>query len=79
MLWRTGEGEIELSQWFSRIEQRRLELRPGGDAGDAAARRSAAQSDQLDQWVALIEGRSHSLPGYAEALAVQETIEALLK
>jgi hypothetical protein len=32
----------------------------------------------MDQWVALIEGRPHSLPGYAEALAVQQTIEALL-
>lgn len=77
MLWRTGEGEIELGQWFSVIQQRRGD---GGRAlGEAAQLRSTAQADQLDQWVALIEGRSHSLPGYAEALAVQETIEALLR
>jgi len=78
MLWRTSEGEIELSQWFSEIQQRRGE---GGSKpqGDAASLRASAQADQLDQWVALIEGRSHSLPGYAESLAVQETIEALLR
>jgi predicted dehydrogenase len=78
MSWRTGEGEIELSEWFSQVQQRGRET---GKAliGDAAALRQASQVDQLDQWVALIEGRSHSLPGYAEALAVQETIEALLK
>ena len=38
-----------------------------------------APVDQLDQWAALIERRPHSLPGYAESLAVQQTIEALLK
>lgn len=30
------------------------------------------------QWVALIEGRPHSLPDFAEALAVLVTIKALL-
>jgi predicted dehydrogenase len=68
MLWRGKDAEIELGQWFSEIEQR--------------GRESQARPpivDQLDQWVALIEGRPHNLPGYAEALAVQETIEALLR
>lgn len=67
MRWRTAEGEIALSTWFSQITQR---------PNDAAL---PAPIDQLDQWAALIEGRPHSLPGYAESLAVQETIEALLK
>jgi predicted dehydrogenase len=40
--------------------------------------RAAGQAAQLEQWVAMIEGRAHGLPGYAEALAVQQTIEALL-
>ena len=74
MLWRAANGEIELGQWFSRIEQRGGS-KPQELSGDL---RQAAHSDQLDQWVALIEGRPHSLPGYAEALAVQQTIEALL-
>jgi len=74
MLWRAANGEIELSQWFSQIEQRGGS-KPQGFSGDL---RQAAHSDQMDQWVALIEGRPHSLPGYAEALAVQQTIEALL-
>jgi hypothetical protein len=32
----------------------------------------------LQQWLAMLEGRAHGLPGYAEALAVQQAIEALL-
>jgi len=67
MLWRAVDGEIEMKQWFSEIEQR----------GRAA--QVLPQVDQLDQWAALIEGRPHCLPGYAEALAVQETIEAMLR
>ena len=74
MLWRAAAGEIELGEWFSRFEQRGGS-KPQGLSGDL---RQAAHSDQLDQWVALIEGKPHSLPGYAEALAVQQTIEALL-
>ena len=38
--------------------------------GDATAMRAAGQAAQLDQWVDMIEGRPHGLPGYAEALAV---------
>ncbi len=75
MLWSAANGEIELGQWFSRIEQRGGS-KPQELSGDL---RQAAHSDQLDQWVALIEGKPHSLPGYAEALAVQQTIEALLR
>ncbi|QPF75347.1 Gfo/Idh/MocA family oxidoreductase [Roseateles sp. DAIF2] len=76
MHWRASDGEVELREWFGLSEQRK-----GGlvqPLGESEALRGAAQADQLEQWVALIEGRSHSLPGYAEALAVQETIEALL-
>ncbi|MDC8771641.1 Gfo/Idh/MocA family protein [Roseateles albus] len=69
MLWSTGERELELKQWFSEIEQRGRETQIPAQL---------AQIDQLDQWVAMIEGRPHSLPGYAEALAVQQTIESLL-
>lgn len=67
MLWRASGSEVELRQWFSEIEQhgRGTQIPP--------------QVDQLDQWAAMIEGRPHSPPGYAEALAVQETIEGLLK
>lgn len=77
MLWVSGEGEIELSEWFGQARQRR-----GSGAwqplGQSEALRASGQASQLDQWAAMIEGRSHSLPGFAEALAVQETIEALL-
>jgi predicted dehydrogenase len=77
MLWRGSEGEVELREWFGVTQQRQ-----GGGwqpLGDSATLRASSQADQLDQWQALIEGRSHSLPGYAEALAVQETIEDLLR
>ncbi|HQC97554.1 MAG TPA: Gfo/Idh/MocA family oxidoreductase [Aquabacterium sp.] len=76
MLWQGSAGAIALQDWFGLQQQS-----PGGSwqpQGDAAAMRAEGQAAQLEQWVALIEGRSHGLPGYAEALAVQQTIEALL-
>jgi predicted dehydrogenase len=69
-------GELQLHDWFG-LRQRRH----GQDwqsLGDAQALRTSGQAGQLDQWVALIEGRPHGLPGYAEAWAVQQTIETLL-
>ena len=50
-----------------------------GTARRPAEARARGQEDQLTQWVALIEKRPHTLPDFAEALAVQETIEALLR
>jgi len=47
--------------------------------GTPQSNRQTGQSAQLDQLLAMIEGRAHTLPGFAEALAVQETIEAILK
>ena len=76
MRLRGSAGEIALRDWFG-LHSRQA----GGDwhsLGDPADMRVRGQADQLMQWVALIEGRPHSLPGFAEALAVQETIEALL-
>ena len=67
MIWRAAEGEIALGTWFSQITQRPRDT----DLPEPI--------DQLDQWAALIEGRPHSLPGYDESLAVQQTIEALLE
>lgn len=80
MLWRADAGEIALREWFSRIEQRRADGQLlAGPSLDASELRQAGHLDQLDQWVAMIEGRPHGLPGYPEALAVQVTIEALLR
>jgi predicted dehydrogenase len=76
MRWQGSDGAIELHDWFG-LRQRRGD----GDwtvPADAMALRGQGQGDQLMQWAALIEGRSHTLPGFAEALAVQTTIEALL-
>lgn len=76
MTLRGGAGELALHDWFG-VQRRQA----GGDwqaVGDPAANRAHGQAEQLEQWVALIEGRPHTLPGFAEALAVQETIEALL-
>lgn len=75
MRWRAAAGEIELSEWFSKIILNPSLEVPATKPPDL---RQASQSDQLDQWAAMIEGRAHSLPGYAEALAVQVTIEAML-
>lgn len=76
MQWQGSGGAIALQDWFGLLQQA-----AGGDwqaLGDAAAMRAEGQAAQLDQWVAMIEGRPHGLPSYAEALAVQQTIEALL-
>ena len=69
-------GELQLREWFG--VYRRREGASWDSLGDPAELRARGQVDQLTQWVALIEGRQHSLPGFAEALAVQATIEALL-
>ncbi len=42
-------------------------------------RKQIGQTGQLDQLAAMIEGRAHTLPDLAEALAVEETIETILK
>lgn len=76
MLWQGRDGAIELREWFA-LSRRQ----PGGEwaaVGDATSMRAAGQAAQLEQWVHMIEGRAHGLPGYAEALAVQQTIETLL-
>lgn len=88
LLLRGSQGEIELREWFG-VQQRRhgdgatptaaptaTHATPLQD--DANTLRARGQADQLTQWVALIEGRPHGLPDFAEALAVQQTIEALL-
>jgi predicted dehydrogenase len=76
MLWQGSQGAIELRDWFGLARRQRDEQ--WSDLGDAADMRAAGQAAQMTQWVAMIEGRPHSLPGFAEALAVQQTIEALL-
>ncbi len=79
MVWQASEGQIQLQEWFSQIERRNAAGQLLPHAAASGDLRLSGQRDQLDQWVALIEGRPHGLPGYAEALAVQETIEALLQ
>jgi predicted dehydrogenase len=71
-----SKGAVELHDWFG------LRRRDGGDwsaDGTPQSNRQIGQAGQLDQLAAMIEGRAHTLPGFAEALAVQETIEAILK
>jgi hypothetical protein len=76
MAWRGSGGEIELRDWFGVWHRRPGQ--PWRSLGEPADLRASGQADQMTQWVALIEGRPHGLPGFAEALAVQETIESLL-
>jgi predicted dehydrogenase len=70
-------GAIELHDWFGLRRQRQ----DGGwtDEGTAQSNRQIGQMAQLDHVAAMIDGRAHTLPSFAEALAVQETIEAILK
>lgn len=77
MQWTGSLGGLALHDWFGLQQQ--LGPGPGWQpVGDAATLRVEGQVDQLAQWVALVEGRPHGLPGFAEALAVQETVERLL-
>jgi len=72
-----SSGAIEIHDWFG-LRRRDKD----GDwiaVGTPQSNRQAGQTAQLDQVVEMIEGRSHTLPSFAEALAVQETIEAILK
>jgi len=66
-----------LHDWFG-LRRRRGD----GDwiaEGTAQSNRQTGQTAQLDQLLAVIEGRAHTLPSFAEALAVQETIETILR
>lgn len=70
------EGAVELHDWFG-LRRRTL----GGawqDERSPQENRALGQVRQLDQLVAMVEKRPHALPGFAEALEVQATIEALL-
>lgn len=70
-------GTIEIGDWFG-LRRRR----GAGDwiaEGTAQSNRQIGQAAQLDQLAAMIDGGAHTLPGFGEALAVQATIEAILK
>ena len=68
-----GDREtIEFREWLATRRVGSGPFEPVASAGRPGYLR------QLDQLVAFVEGRPHVLPGFAEALAVQETIEAML-
>lgn len=77
MRWRARGGEVVLSDWFRCIRLRKDE--DWHELSDKDLRPDLAEADLLEHWGALLDGRSHALPGFAEALAVQQTIEALLR
>lgn len=70
-------GAVELHDWFG-LRRRRGEGEWIAE-GTAQSNRQIGQNAQIEQLAAMIEGRAHTLPGFAEALAVQETIETILK
>ena len=70
-------GAIEIHDWMG--VRRRKKDGAWIAEGTAQGNRQITQVGQLDQVVAMIDGRAHTLPGFAEALAVQETIETILK
>jgi predicted dehydrogenase len=71
-----SKGAIELHDWFG------LRRRSDGDwvaQGTPQSNRQTGQNAQLDQLAEMMDGRAHTLPSFAEALAVQDTIETILK
>ncbi len=77
MVWHADRGAITLRDWFGVTRE------PGGGAEqwlvEPDAARAAGQVAQLNQWAAMLDGQPHLLPGFDEALAVQQTIEAILQ
>ena len=83
-----GPDQVELTVWGSQSSYRlydwyKLALSEGGEwrelptgAGNPGLE---AYTRQLDNLAALLAGEPHTLPGFREALAVQELIEALLR
>lgn len=66
-------GTVEFREWLAK--------RSGPDSRELVPVEAGGRPGylrQLDQLAAFIEGRPHELPDFAEALAVQETIEAML-
>jgi predicted dehydrogenase len=67
-------GNLELREWLARVS------RPGSAGFEPVAPGGrAGYLRQLDQLVAFVRGDGHVLPDFAEALAVQETIEGMLR
>jgi predicted dehydrogenase len=71
---RGERGDLELREWLAKVR------RPGAaDFVPVAPGGRLGYLRQLDQLVAFARGEPHRLPDFAEALAVQETIEAMLR
>ena len=71
---RGERGDLELREWLGKVRRPgQVELLPVAPGGPAGYLR------QLDQLVAFVKGEPHALPDFAEALAVQETIETMLR
>jgi predicted dehydrogenase len=67
-------ADLELREWLGKIR------RPGAKGFEPVAIGGRpGYLRQLDELVAFVEGEGSALPEFAEALAVQETIEAMLK
>ena len=66
-------GTVEFREWLA---SRRMPGSNGFEPAPAGARPGYLK--QLDQLAAFVEGKPHLLPGFDEALAVQETIELML-
>ena len=66
-------ADLELREWLGKVRM------PGSAAFEPVAPGGRlGYLRQLDQLVAFVQGEPHLLPDFAEALAVQETIEAML-
>jgi predicted dehydrogenase len=67
-------GNVELREWFGKLRK------PGSsEFATVSAGGRLGYLRQLDQLVAFVKGEPHLLPDFAEALAVQQTIEAMLE
>ncbi|ETV92475.1 hypothetical protein H310_13165 [Aphanomyces invadans] len=72
--WEGTKGTLVLGRWFSEIQ---VLLADGSDF--PVEEKDRDDVDLATHWAALVDGKPNTLSSYAEALGVQEVIEAMLE
>ena len=71
-----SQGSARLVDWFTLLTSDGGAWRPA--PGTPADPRQSALLAQVDHLADAVEGKDHSMASFADALAVQETVEAML-
>ncbi|ETV69810.1 hypothetical protein H257_14633 [Aphanomyces astaci] len=69
-----ANGTLVLGRWFSEVQ-----VLPRDGSDFPVDKTDRDDLDLASHWAALVDGQPHTLSSYAEALGVQQTIEAMLQ